>query len=254
MDLSLLLKKYRIKNELTQEQLAKKMYVSHQTISKWETGINVPSIDNLLMLSDIYNISLDELIRGSSYFRKPFLVGKKFSFSFFIIISFVWLLISLLFTGFGYQPQWLFWALFILGEINVLCTVIKDYWIITVKGIVLCKYPDSYLKKLKKLFLILIKKETSEQFISYKEIRSVELIYTKKNRMSPFDINPDSFYIKLTDSEMKGNNLSISSKFIKFLPQAFSYIEKRNVPVYDENKLIPAIMEGTDLYTYMNNK
>lgn len=254
MELSSLLKRYRIKNEFTQEQLAKRIYVSHQTISKWETGINVPSIDNLLMLSDIYNISLDELIRGSSYFRKPFLVGKKFSLSMFLKISIIWLLISLLLTGFGYQSHWLFWSLFIFGEINVLCMVIKDYWIITTKGIIVCKYPNSYLKKLVKLFCILIRKDIGEYFIPYKEVQSLELIYIKKNRMSPFDINPDYFYIKLTDCRERRDILSISTEFIKFLPQAFSYIEKRNVPIYDENELIPAIIEEANLYTYMNGK
>ena len=64
---------------MTQEQLADKIHVSHQTISKWENGINIPSIDNLLILSDLYNISLDELIRGGNFFRKPFMIWKKVS-------------------------------------------------------------------------------------------------------------------------------------------------------------------------------
>ena len=88
----------------------------------------------------------------------------------------------------------------------------------------------------------------------YKEAQSFELIYIKKNRTSPFDINPDYFYVKLTDCLGKIYILSISTEFIKFLPQAFSYIEKRNVPVYDENGLIPAIIDGINLYTYMNGK
>lgn len=158
MKLSLLLKTFRIKNELTQEQLADKLFVSHQTISKWETGINVPSIDNLLLLSDIYNISLDELLRGGAYFRKPFLVGKKISFLRILKISILWLFISLFFTGFGYQPVWIFLLVFILGGISILCVVIENYWIITNKGIIIREYPNSYLKKLNIIFQSLTKK------------------------------------------------------------------------------------------------
>ncbi|MGF2942708.1 helix-turn-helix transcriptional regulator, partial [Enterococcus xiangfangensis] len=64
MDLSLLLKKYRIKNELTQEQLAKKMYVSHQTISKWETGIG--TCNSLVNSRLDYLFSSPQIVEESS--------------------------------------------------------------------------------------------------------------------------------------------------------------------------------------------
>lgn len=56
------LKKYRIENNLTQQNLADKLNVSRQTISKWETGRGLPDIENLIWLSDIYQVSLDELV------------------------------------------------------------------------------------------------------------------------------------------------------------------------------------------------
>lgn len=49
---------------LSQEELAEKVYVSRQTISNWETGKNYPDIHSLLLLSTLFDISLDQLIKG----------------------------------------------------------------------------------------------------------------------------------------------------------------------------------------------
>jgi len=51
-------------HSLSQEELAEKIGVSRQSVSKWERGEASPDTDNLIALADIYNISLDELIRG----------------------------------------------------------------------------------------------------------------------------------------------------------------------------------------------
>lgn len=55
----------RIKNGFTQEELAKKINVSRQSISEWEKGNSTPNIDNLILLSKILKTSLDYLITGS---------------------------------------------------------------------------------------------------------------------------------------------------------------------------------------------
>lgn len=47
---------------LTQMDLAEQLNVSRQAISRWEVGVAVPSIDNLRILSDIYEISVDYLL------------------------------------------------------------------------------------------------------------------------------------------------------------------------------------------------
>lgn len=54
---------YRHQNNLSQEALAKKMYVSRQTISNWETGKTYPDIQNLVLLSNIYQIKVDDLVK-----------------------------------------------------------------------------------------------------------------------------------------------------------------------------------------------
>ena len=49
---------------LTQEQLAEKLGVTGQAVSKWESDISCPDIASLAPLSDTFNISIDELMRG----------------------------------------------------------------------------------------------------------------------------------------------------------------------------------------------
>lgn len=49
---------------LTQEQIAEKLLVSRQTISNWENNKSYPDILSLIQLSDLYQISLDSLVKG----------------------------------------------------------------------------------------------------------------------------------------------------------------------------------------------
>ncbi len=56
------LKKLRKEKDISQEQLAEKLNISRQAISKWESGKAYPDIDNLILLRDIFNVSLDELM------------------------------------------------------------------------------------------------------------------------------------------------------------------------------------------------
>ncbi len=47
---------------LTQSQLANKLFVSHQAVSKWERGLNLPSIETMVMLTEMFEVSIDDLI------------------------------------------------------------------------------------------------------------------------------------------------------------------------------------------------
>ena len=58
------IKKYRSNMGISQEELAEKVYVSRQTVSNWETGKNYPDIRSVLLLSSVFNVSLDQLIKG----------------------------------------------------------------------------------------------------------------------------------------------------------------------------------------------
>ena len=54
---------YRKKNMLTQEELAEKLCVSRQTITKWENGVITPSLEYLIDLSHIFGITIDHFIK-----------------------------------------------------------------------------------------------------------------------------------------------------------------------------------------------
>ena len=58
------LKKLRNEKYLTQEQLAEKFNTTRRSVSRWETGSNLPDIDILIEMSDFYNVDLREILDG----------------------------------------------------------------------------------------------------------------------------------------------------------------------------------------------
>ncbi len=62
--IGMFLKQLRNEMGMTQEQLGEKLGVSNKTISRWETGNYMPPVDCLNMLSDIYHISINEILGG----------------------------------------------------------------------------------------------------------------------------------------------------------------------------------------------
>ena len=58
------LQELRKEKRLTQEQLAEQMGVARRTVSRWETGSNIPDLDVLLELSDLYEVDLREILSG----------------------------------------------------------------------------------------------------------------------------------------------------------------------------------------------
>lgn len=61
-----IIKENRILKHMTQEELANKLYVSNKTISKWETGRGIPSVDLLIPLCEVLDIELKSLLTGNS--------------------------------------------------------------------------------------------------------------------------------------------------------------------------------------------
>jgi transcriptional regulator with XRE-family HTH domain len=59
-----LLQELRKERGLNQEQLAEQMGVARRTVSRWETGSNMPDLDILLDLSDLYSVDLREILSG----------------------------------------------------------------------------------------------------------------------------------------------------------------------------------------------
>ncbi len=64
MELGSQIKKYRKELSLSQDDLAQKVYVSRQTISNWENDKSYPDVNSLILLSEVFHTSIDNLIKG----------------------------------------------------------------------------------------------------------------------------------------------------------------------------------------------
>ncbi|WP_040471685.1 helix-turn-helix domain-containing protein [Lentilactobacillus kisonensis] len=58
------LKSVRVSNGLSQNEVAAALRISRQSVSKWENGRTYPDIDNLILLSDLYETSVDNLVKS----------------------------------------------------------------------------------------------------------------------------------------------------------------------------------------------
>ncbi len=84
------IKEIRKRNNLTQKQLADKLNVTYQAVSKWENGKNVPDIAIMMDISKLFNVDIDELLNGENKVKK-----KKSYKKIYIILS-ILIIISLI--------------------------------------------------------------------------------------------------------------------------------------------------------------
>ena len=80
----LLGEKLRIARQLSQEQLADKLQVSRQAISKWELGESMPDTENLILLSKFYGVSIDYLLLNELNISSELETKRSRSFPIFI--------------------------------------------------------------------------------------------------------------------------------------------------------------------------
>lgn len=73
MSLGEKIKKLRKENNLSQEQLAEKLNVSRQAISKWEANKAYPDIENLILLRKIFDVTLDDLIIDENNIKSEYI-------------------------------------------------------------------------------------------------------------------------------------------------------------------------------------
>lgn len=57
------IKQLRISNNMTQDELAKKCYVTRTAVSKWENDNGLPNLESLILISECFNISIDKLLK-----------------------------------------------------------------------------------------------------------------------------------------------------------------------------------------------
>ena len=140
------LKKYRKSHHLSQETLAEIIHVSRQTISNWETAKSYPDLQSLLLLSDYFNISLDELIKGDvDKMKREVTIAKMNQLLLVLIGSFVLTLIT--------APLFNYWGdlALILPVTFIVLSKVKLEMILTNSSlpsfsIVICIFPVPSLK------------------------------------------------------------------------------------------------------------
>ena len=69
---------YRKEKNLSQDELAEIIFVSRQSISNWERGATYPDIQNLLLLSKVFEVSLDKLVKGDLETMKQIIHDQAF--------------------------------------------------------------------------------------------------------------------------------------------------------------------------------
>ena len=62
--IGLFLSKKRKLSKLTQKQLADKLNISFQAVSRWEKGLSIPSVDLLQSLANLFQVTVDEILKG----------------------------------------------------------------------------------------------------------------------------------------------------------------------------------------------
>ena len=117
MNVGTRIKKYREKQNISQDELALKVFVSRQTISNWETNKSYPDIKSLTMLSNIFHVTLDDFIKEDMEEMKKIVSKEKIEK--FNIMSYIFLaeMLILMFSAYplfkidGYIGA-IIWALF----------------------------------------------------------------------------------------------------------------------------------------------
>lgn len=71
------LKREREKRGWSQAELAEKIHVSRQSVSKWETGKNYPNIEIIIDLSDLFGITIDELLRSDEVLKEKVIQDSR---------------------------------------------------------------------------------------------------------------------------------------------------------------------------------
>lgn len=92
------IKEIRKNRNLTQEQFADKIFVSRNAVAKWESNRGYPDIQNLITISDVFKISLDDLIKNDKELKSKIILdsaSKKWH-----ILVIVYLIAIILYIGY----------------------------------------------------------------------------------------------------------------------------------------------------------
>lgn len=115
MNIAEKIKKIRESEKLTQEQFAEKINVSRNAVAKWETNRGYPDIQNLITISEIFNVSLDELVKEDVKVRNKIVAESSSKKWHFLVILYLLAIIVYIFYFV------LFHKIFMLGFLISTC-------------------------------------------------------------------------------------------------------------------------------------
>lgn len=110
MNIGTVIKEKREEKGLTQQELADMVFVTRQTVSRWETGVSYPNLDTLIQLQEIFGFSIDDVIRKETGMVKSISrdvqTKKIYKRLFIILASFIGVILLLIgLLGFGRANQ-----------------------------------------------------------------------------------------------------------------------------------------------------
>lgn len=258
------IKKYREQHNFSQEDLANQMNISRQSISKWERGDALPSVENLILLSELLSLSLDELILNQKEIPLPFNYGgfksKK------VFFGWMFLPFIVIMSGVSSLPNSTegFWkiivGIFLVEFIQIAGMVdLRRYYTfftITKTGIEYFK-PRFYCPRvIRELVSMFGKRATA--FVAYQEISKMTIYFNNKGyqgegttvayRPRQMFYNREEFllilHLKGDEEEIKLNldrAYYSNSEERKYFCGMFEFFESRGIEIEDSYNVLKSI-------------
>lgn len=248
--------KYRKKNGMTQEQLAESLMISRQSISRWELGENLPSIDNLISLSGLLDISLDELITGEPYLHFPFDFGRPKSKAAAVILIII-VLIPILMGFIGN-----IWMSLLIAVILYMIVVwfypydykcYYNYWSLEKRGIRYISDNQEVYSSWDNLIMPIkaLLKMRKTKFIPYQQMKEIEIhlqllgYNPRHSNYSPgtSQLMNESFTLKITTKDEQIVYLTLKPYYVKkskerqMLSTILEFLKRKNVEFIDKQNI-----------------
>lgn len=266
MNLAKNIRSYRQKNNLTQEELAKKLNISRQSISKWEGGKATPTVENIVMLSHILAMPLDQFIKDMNTLVLPSVFGKPKSLYPIILWLFIPILLVIV-SIIDYSTASIIpicFGLLLLGFIYA--GGVYDfrryytYFTVDFSGI---HYSLDKPRVPSFPLLTIIKSafnHRKEKTIPFSEIDSVEILFDTKGFIGWGTVvayRPRQMYtarenisLKITSKKNKAIFLNLDSLFYPDsiermnLYPLMKYLSSKDIKIYDRSGLLKSFKEG----------
>ncbi len=273
------LKYYREINGLTQDAVAHELHISRQSVSKWENGESYPSIDNLIMLRELFNLSIDELIMGENFLALPFSIGNSnpVRTKFLkrpLLLSTLLSLFTLILTGSFLGGILCFIAVLFVSVFFFYTLAIESIyqqWVLEKHQLMFLPATKSFKENLNRVKQILKKQEHyCLQPLKYQKISNITLIYEKKIRdpyisnLTSYNLTPillvsmrDPFYFLVETMDGQTIKLDLAVDFFQtrvayqHLTEICHFFEKKFIPVDDPDNILVAQQEQLNLYAYI---